>query len=89
MLFLLKFETLPLKHKYSAGLHWHNISSLTLILLTLEMEFESRLNNFRICVTMVTQDGVYKISSLHILILRSLSISFTEPPDVTEGIMHR
>lgn len=61
MLFVLKFKTLALKLKYSPALHWPNISSLTLVLLTLEMEFESRLNNFRTFVTMVTWDGVCEI----------------------------
>ena len=72
--FLLRFETLVLKLKYSTGLQWPNIFSLTLILLTLEMEFENRLNNFRTFVTMVTQDGAGEISSLYILILRNVPL---------------
>lgn len=71
---LLKFETLALELKYSTGPPWLNISSFTLILLTLEIEFENRLNNFSIYVTMVTQDGACEISSLYILILRRLPI---------------
>lgn len=48
-----------LKLKYTHVLHQPDISSPTFILLTLEIESESRLNNFRTQVTMVTQDGVY------------------------------
>lgn len=74
LLFLLRFETLALKLKYFTGFQWPNISSLTLIFLILEMEFENRLNNFRTFVTMVTQDGAGEISSLYILILRYLPL---------------
>lgn len=53
------------------------------------MEFESRLNNFRTYVTMVTQDGVCEISSLSILIPRSLPICpcLSQAHGVIEGIM--
>lgn len=47
LLFLPGLEIVTLKLTYFSGLHWPSISSFSLILLTLEMEFESRLNNIR------------------------------------------